>query len=90
MATPRFLHTHLRDGSALMIASNQLDAVRIPQLEAGEQRYGLDREQPPINIVSEKEVIGVWRVASNAKDLNEIIELTDGGEAWSSAEQRCI
>lgn len=44
--------TYLRDRPALVVAADQLHALRIPQLETREQADGLDREQAAVDVVA--------------------------------------
>ena len=69
----------LGHGAALVIAADELDAVRVPQLEAREERDGLDAEQAAVDVVAEEEVVGVGRVAAYPEDLDQVVELAAGG-----------
>lgn len=42
----------LRDTSRFMIATNQVDSLRVTELEANEQGYCFDREEAAVNIVT--------------------------------------
>ena len=67
--------THLCHCATLVVPSDELDAVRIPQFETGQERDGLDAEQASVDVVAEEEVVGMGRVASYPEDLDQVIEL---------------
>lgn len=56
-----------------MIPAEDGDAVSVPQLEGHEQRDGLDRVVPSVDVVAHEEVVGIWRVAADAKELGEVV-----------------
>ena len=65
----------LRHGAALVVAADELHAVWVAELEAGEQRDGLDGEEPAVDVVAEEQVVGVGCVAADTEDLEEVVEL---------------
>ena len=67
------IRPHLCDCATLVVPSDELDAVRIPQFQTGQERDGLDAEQASVD--AEEEVIGMGRVASYPKDLDQVVEL---------------
>jgi hypothetical protein len=69
-----------------VIPPDQLNTIRIAQLEAGEERNGLDGEEAPVDVVAQEEVVGVRRVAPYPEDLDEVVKLSAGlREAAASA-----
>lgn len=61
--------------AALVVAAHELHAARVPELEAGQERNRLYREQPAVHIVAQKQVVGIRRIAADAKDFQQIVEL---------------
>lgn len=66
---------HLRHCPRFVVPSDELDTVRIPQLETRQERDGLDREETSVDVISQEEVIRVRRVPSDSKDLYQVVEL---------------
>jgi hypothetical protein len=65
----------LGDAARLVVAADQVHAVRIPQLEADEEGDGLDAEHAAVDIVAEEEVVCVRAVAADPEYLDEVEEL---------------
>lgn len=59
----------------LVVPSNQIHTERVPQFQANEQGDGLHAEETAIDVVSQKEVIGVWAIATDAEDLLQVEKL---------------
>mmetsp|Transcript_46806 Transcript_46806/g.100246 ORF Transcript_46806/g.100246 Transcript_46806/m.100246 type:complete len:256 (-) Transcript_46806:193-960(-) len=66
----------LGDLSAFVVPPEHCDSFPEPHLEAEEQRDALHREVPSVYIVAQEEIVGVWRKASNAEELHEVMELS--------------
>ena len=47
----------------------------LPELQAEEQTNSLNTVVASIHVVPKEQVIGVWKAASNAEQLQEIIQL---------------
>jgi hypothetical protein len=62
--------------SAFVIAPEEEDGIRVPDLERPEVENTLDAEVPPINIISQKKVSGCGRIAANLEKFHKIIILT--------------
>lgn len=69
---------HLCHSSRLVVPPDELDSVRIPQLEASQERDGFDAEEPSVDVIPKEEVVCMRRVASYPEDLDEVVELA----AW--------
>lgn len=69
------ISNYLGHSSGFVVTSHQLHTIWVPQLEAGQQRYCLYAVKASIDIVSQEQVVGIRAVASNAKDLNQVVVL---------------
>ena len=58
-----------------LIPSENGDAVLVADLHGHQERHGLDRVVPAVDVVSHEEVVGVWRVAPNPEELLQIMKL---------------
>lgn len=65
----------LGHGAALVVAADELDAVRVPQLEARQERDGLDAEEAAVDVVAEEEVVGFGREAAVLEQAQEVVVL---------------
>lgn len=65
----------LGDAAALVVAADQVDAVRVAQLEADKQRDGLDAEHAAVDVVTQEEVVGVGAPAADLEDFDQVVEL---------------
>lgn len=65
----------LGDTAGLVIATDQMNAVRVAQFETDQQRDGLDTKEAAINVVAEEQVVGVWTRAADFEDLEQVEEL---------------
>lgn len=81
----------LRDAARFVVAADEVDSVRIAQLEADEERYCFDGEQTAVNVVAweksaewragggdqhtQEKIIGVGTGPSNLEYLNHVEEL---------------
>lgn len=65
----------LSDESGLMVASEQGYSVSVPYLEGQQEEEGLNAVPTPINIVAQKDVVGVWRIAPYFEELEQVVEL---------------
>jgi hypothetical protein len=66
---------HLSHRSRLMVASNELDTVRISKLEACEKGYRFNTKESSVYVVTEEQVVGVWGVTTYTEYFYEIIKL---------------
>jgi len=66
---------NLRDLAALVIATSQRNAIRIPNLERDKQKDAVQRVIAAINVVAEKEIIVQGRLATNLEQLEKIEKL---------------
>lgn len=48
----RRAETHLSNGTRLVVASDKLDSVGVPEFQAGEEGYRLDAEQTAIDVIA--------------------------------------
>lgn len=74
---------NLGDLSALVVATEDGDALRVADLECDQQSDGLDGEVATIDVVSHEEVVGVWVGSTDLEQLHQVVELavditTDG------------
>ena len=65
----------LGDESGLVVASEQSYSVSVPHLEGQQQEEGLNAVPAPINIITQKDVVGVGRIASYFEELKQVIQL---------------
>ncbi len=56
------MHSHLRNLPALVVPSQDRDAVPEPDFQSNKERHGLHAVVPSIHIVSHEEIIRVRRV----------------------------
>ena len=65
----------LGDLPALVVAPDQRDAVRVPDLEGQEQQKGLNTVKAAVDKVTHEEVVGGRALPANIEQLNEVVEL---------------
>jgi hypothetical protein len=65
----------LGDTTRLMVSTDEVDAIGIAQLQAHQQRNGLDRKQSAVDIVTEEEVVCVRAEATDLEDLEHVEKL---------------
>ena len=63
------------DLSGLVVAAQDGDSVSITHFQGNEQRYCLHRVVTSIDVVSHKQVVGVWGLASNFEKFLKVVEL---------------
>ena len=56
----------LCDAAGLVVAADEMDAVRVAQLQAYEERYGLDGEEASVDVVTWEQSAVLFRVACHA------------------------
>lgn len=61
--------------AALVIATEDGDALLVADLQGDEEGDGFDRVIPTIHVVAHEEVVGVRTAAANLEQLLEIVEL---------------
>ena len=64
---------HLGDLSRLVVTTQDRHSVAVSHLERNEQGNRLDTVVATVDIVTHEEIVGVWRVASNAEELGKIM-----------------
>jgi hypothetical protein len=64
---------NLRDLPGLVVSAKDCYAVSVAQFESNKQRHCFDRVIAAIDVVAHEEIVGVWRVSSNAEELGEIV-----------------
>lgn len=67
---------HLRDLSALMVAADQSNSLRVPYLEGEQQQKGLDRVVASVDEIAHKQIVGLWALATDLEQFLEVVELT--------------
>ena len=79
----------LGDLSALVVASQNVNPVRISDFPTNQHGHRLDAVISSVDVVPHEEVVGIGRVSSNAKELHQIMPLTvnvsadrDGRRHW--------
>ena len=65
----------LRDLPALVVASDERDAVGVAHLEREQQQKRLDRVEAAVDEVTHEEVVGVGHVTAHLEELLEVVEL---------------
>lgn len=67
----------LGDLARLVISTEDGDALAVSEFHGDQEGDGLDRVVATIDVVSHEEVVGIWRVASDAEELGEIVLLLE-------------
>lgn len=68
-------YVHLGNLTALVVSSEDGDAVLVAHLQADEKGNCFHRVVTTIDVVSHEEVVGIRRLASNSEQLDEVIPL---------------
>jgi len=55
---------NLCDLSWLVVSSQYCDSLGIPQLKSDEESHCLNRVMPSVNVVTHKQIVGVWQLAT--------------------------
>lgn len=63
------------DGSTFMVSSKEEEVVRVFDLVGEKKADGLNALFPSVDVVSEEQVVGVWREATILKKSEKIREL---------------
>ena len=58
-----------------MVATQDGDALRIAYFERYQQRHRLNAVVTSINVIAHEQVVGVRCVATNSKELDQVMEL---------------
>ena len=66
---------NLGDESGLVVASEEGYSVSVPHLEGQQEEEGLNAVPASINIVAQKYVVGVGRVAPYFEELEQVVKL---------------
>ena len=61
--------------SDLVVTSEDGNSVLEPHLQSDQERDSLDRVVATIDVITHEEVVGIWRLAANSKELFQIMEL---------------
>lgn len=64
---------HLGNLARLVVATKDGDSIAKAHLEGDEQRHRLHRVVPSIDIVTHEQVVCVWRVTTDSKELRQIV-----------------
>ena len=64
---------HLGDLSRFVVPAEDRDPVAVPHLERDEERDGLDRVVPSVDIVAHEQVVGVGRVATDPEEFRQVV-----------------
>jgi len=67
---------HLSDLAGFVIATENRNALRIPNLQGDKQSHSLHREIATIDVVAHEEIIGIWVGSANLEQLHQVMELT--------------
>ena len=65
----------LRDAARLMIATDKMHAVWVPEFEQGQEGYGFDAEEAAVHVIAEEEIIRIRAKAANLEDFDHVEEL---------------
>jgi len=60
----------------LVVSAEDGNAILIADLKGDQEGHGLDRVVTAIDVVTHEEIVRVGRVAADAEELHEIVELT--------------
>ena len=66
---------YLSDLLGLVITTQNGDSLRVSDLHGHEQRNGLDGIVASINVVTHEQVVVIWDLPTNLKELLEVMEL---------------
>ena len=66
---------HLGDLTTLVVSTEDGETVGIADLEGDEKRDGLNRIIATVNIVAHEKIVCVGEIASDLKELLEVVEL---------------
>eukprot|EP01136_Pigoraptor_vietnamica_P039277 Opistho-1_new@9865 len=66
---------HLRNLSALVVAAKDRDALAEADLKRNEERHRLHRVVATVDIIAHEEIVCVGRLAANAEQLHQVVEL---------------
>lgn len=66
---------YLGDLTAFVVASQNSHTVLVADFEGNQERHRLDRVVATVNVISHKQVVGVGRIAANAKQLHQVMKL---------------
>jgi 20S proteasome alpha/beta subunit len=69
-------YIHLSNLTALVVSSEDGDAVLVADLQADKERHSLNRVVSTINIITHKEVVGIRGLTSDTEQLNQVVPLT--------------
>ena len=58
-----------------MVPSYQCDAVGVADFETEEEEEGFERIEAPVNEVAHEEIVCVWYIATDSKQLHQVVEL---------------
>lgn len=61
--------------TGLVVTADERHAVWVADFEAEEEEEGFEGVETAVDEVAHEEVIGVWDVAPNAKELHEVVKL---------------
>lgn len=64
---------HLRDLPGFVVSAEDRDPLPVSNFQRNQQRRGLDRVVASVDVVSHKQVVGVRRGPTDAKELQEIL-----------------
>jgi len=77
VSATRYLdYLHLSDLTAFVVAAENRDSVREANLERDKEGHSLDTVVATIDIVTHEQVVGVGRLSTDLKELEQIMELT--------------
>lgn len=63
-------------GSTFVVAPQQVDALRVADLQDQDERHHLDAKLAPVHIVAQEEVMRIGWAAELLEDIDEIEELS--------------
>lgn len=65
----------LCDLARLVVATENGDTILVADLECHQQGHSLDRVVATVHIVAHEQIVGVRRIAANAEQLHQVVEL---------------
>jgi hypothetical protein len=58
-----------------VVPAEKKEVVRIEDLVTEQKTNGFETLQAPVDVIPEKEIIGIWRIVTHIKEAQEVMEL---------------
>ena len=67
-----------------MVPPYQRDPIRVPDFQAEQQQEALQRVEPPVHEVAHEQIVRIWDISPNPKQLHEVMELSVNVPAYGN------